>query len=323
LTKTLYQKTKLKFSGYNAVIFNYRGFETLGMNMIVAGIDIGSRSSQTVILMEGGNLVYSNIETGPDSVETARQSMNEALCRMELPDMNLDKLDYIVATGYGRVIVPFANDNISEISCHARGAHAVFPSTRTILDMGGQDCKAIRCDESGRIADFVMNDKCAGGTGRFFEIIAEVLGIPLEDIGPLSLKAAGGLTFNTRCAIFAKSNAMALLRQHVDKKEILAGLHDAVARRVINLLNTVGIVSGLAVTGGIAKNIGLVKSLERKLEMDLLIPDEPQIMGALGAALFARDCVQERIRSQPTAREAYRPEQVTVSDLTSPYRGEI
>jgi predicted CoA-substrate-specific enzyme activase len=229
------------------VIINFRvpedSPEPTGIFVIVAGIDIGSRSSQTVILMDGGNLVYSNIETGPDSVQTA---------------------------------------------C----PHAVFPSARTILDMGGQDCKAIRCDESGMIADFTMNDKCAGGTGRFFEIIADVLGIPLKDIGPLSLKANGGLTFNTRCAIFAKSNAMALLRQNVDKREILAGLHDAVSRRVINLLKTVGIVPGLSITGGIAKNIGMVKSLERKLGMGLLIPDEPQIMGALGAALFAQDCVQ-------------------------------
>ncbi len=266
--------------------------EPTGIFVIVAGIDIGSRSSQTVILMDGGNLVYSNIETGPDSVQTACQSINEALAKAQLPDINIEKLDYIVATGYGRVIVPFADDNISEISCHARGAHAVFPSARTILDMGGQDFKAIRCDESGMIADFTMNDKCAGGTGRFFEIMADVLGIPLKDIGPLSLKANGGLTFNTRCAIFAKSNAMALLRQNVDKREILAGLHDAVSRRVINLLKTVGIVPGLSITGGIAKNIGMVKSLERKLGMGLLIPDEPQIMGALGAALFAQDYVQ-------------------------------
>ncbi|MCP4630021.1 MAG: 2-hydroxyglutaryl-CoA dehydratase [bacterium] len=260
--------------------------------MTVAGIDIGSRSSQTVILMDGGNLVYSNIETGPDSAETARQSMDEALSKIELPDINIEKLDYIVATGYGRVIIPFANDNISEISCHARGAHAVFPSTRTILDMGGQDCKAIRCNESGMIADFVMNDKCAGGTGRFFEIMADVLKIPLKDVGPLSLKANGGIPFNTRCAIFAKSNAMTLLRKDVDKKEILAGLHDAVSRRVFTLLKKVGIEPGLAITGGIAKNIGMVKSLERKLGMDLLIPAEPQIIGALGAALFAQDCVQ-------------------------------
>jgi predicted CoA-substrate-specific enzyme activase len=136
--------------------------------MIVAGIDIGSRSSQTVILRDGSSLVYSNIETGPDSIETARQSINTAFAKIGWPDTGIEKLDYIVATGYGRVIVPFANDNISEISCHARGAHAVFPVVRTILDMGGQDCKAIRCDESGLLVDFAMNDKCAGGTGRFF-----------------------------------------------------------------------------------------------------------------------------------------------------------
>lgn len=260
--------------------------------MIVAGIDVGSRSSQTVILRDGGCPVSSNIETGPDSVETARLSVNMALAKIGWSDADLAKLDYIVATGYGRVIVPFANDNISEISCHARGAHATFPSVRTILDMGGQDCKAIRCDESGMLVDFAMNDKCAGGTGRFFEIMADVLKISLEDIGRLSLKATNGISFNTRCAIFAKSNAMALLRKNVDKIEILAGLHDAVSRRVIALLKKVSVAPDLAITGGIAKNIGMVKSLERKLNMRLLIPDEPQIIGALGAALFARDCIQ-------------------------------
>ena len=231
----------------------------------------------------------------PGRVATARQSIDEALSKSQLSNLSIEKLDYIVATGYGRVIVPFANDNISEISCHARGGHATFPSVRTVLDMGGQDCKAIRCDESGRIVDFAMNDKCAGGTGRFFEIIADVLKISLKDVGPLSLKANGGIPFNTRCAIFAKSNAMALLRKDVEKKEILAGLHDAVSRRVITLLKKVQIVPELAITGGIAKNSGLVKSLERKLNMRLLIPDEPQIIGALGAALFAQDCITENV----------------------------
>jgi predicted CoA-substrate-specific enzyme activase len=256
--------------------------------MLTAGIDIGSRSAQSVIMKDDGIVVYSNIETGPDSVETAYRSIQAALKKAGLA---LEQLDYILATGYGRVVIPFADENASEITCHARGAHWLFPSVRTILDMGGQDCKAIRCDACGRITRFAMNDKCAGGTGRFFEIISEVLRLPLERIGHLSLESTAKVTFNTRCAVIAKSEAMGLLRKGTEKKDVLGGLHDAVTRRVVSLLHKVTVVPDLVVTGGIAKNAGVVKRLEEKLNVPILLPKDPQLAGALGAALIAAERV--------------------------------
>lgn len=253
--------------------------------MITAGIDVGSRSAQAVILEKGKIISYSNIETGPDSAETAHLAMAEALPA----GLFLSQLDYIAATGYGRIIVPFANENVSEITCHARGANRLFPSVRTILDMGGQDCKAISCDEKGKVTSFVMNDKCAGGTGRFFEIIADVLKILLKDIGELSLQSKRVIPFNTRCAVFAKSDAIALARKGIDINDILAGLHDAVSRRVTALIQKVGIAADMVVTGGIAKNIGVVRRLEEKLGIKVLLPKEPQIVGALGAATIAKE----------------------------------
>jgi len=259
--------------------------------MFVAGIDIGSRGAKGVILEDGQILSYSICDTGPESAKTAQLTMEEALNGTGLA---LKDFSYIVATGYGRVLVPFANTNISEISCHARGAHWYFSSVRTILDMGGQDCKAINCDEKGRVTNFIMNDKCAGGTGRFLEVIADVLRVPLEGIGPLSLESAKDFPFSTVCAVFAKSEALSLLKKGVAKSDILAGLHDAIAVRCHNLLKRVSIENDFTITGGIAKNIGMVEKIKKKVGLEPLLAPDPQIIGALGAALFA----QERAQTQ-------------------------
>ena len=265
--------------------------------MFVAGVDIGSRGAKSVI-MEDGNILSSSIcDTGPESAKTAQLTMDEAL---KGTGLSLKDFNYIVATGYGRVLVPFANANISEISCHARGAHWYFPSVRTILDMGGQDCKAINCDENGRVTNFIMNDKCAGGTGRFLEMIADVLQMPLEEIGSLSLESTQDLTFSTVCAVFAKSEALALLKKGVPKSDILSGLHDAIAVRCRNLLKRVSIEKDFTITGGIAKNVGMVNKVKEKVGLEPLLAPDPQIIGALGAALFAR----ERAKTQGGSRES-------------------
>jgi len=254
--------------------------------MIVAGIDIGSRAAKAVV-MEDGALLSSVIgDTGPESVKTSYMTTKEVLKRAEL---SLGDIDYTVATGYGRVLVPFADENISEISCHARGINWYFPSVRTILDMGGQDCKAINCDGEGRVTNFIMNDKCAGGTGRFLEMIAEVLNTPLAGIGDLSLQSKAAIPFNTICAVFAKSEAIAYLRKGVAKSDILAGLHEAIATRSLNLLKRLSIEKDFSITGGIAKNSGMVAKLSEKVGLAPLLCDDPQIVGAVGAALFARD----------------------------------
>ncbi len=254
--------------------------------MKVAGIDVGSRTAATVILEEGNILSYSIIPTGADSAKTATLVMEEAL---KGADISLGDIKYIVATGYGRIIVPFASEKITEIACHARGAHWYFPTVQTVLDMGGQDCKAIRVNDEGKHTDFAMNDKCAAGTGRFLEIMAQVLRLPLNEIGELSLQSKNEVRISSTCAVFAKAEVASLMRRGVDKKDILAGLHEAVSVRVFLLLRTVGIEKDFVITGGIAKNIGVVRKVEEKVGLKALIPEEPQIVGALGAALFARE----------------------------------
>jgi len=254
--------------------------------MIVAGIDIGSRGAKG-ILMKDGEIISSQIgDTGPESVKTSYMTMDRLLNGTGLA---LKDINYVVATGYGRVLVPFANENISEISCHARGITFYYPSVRTILDMGGQDCKAINCTADGTVTNFVMNDKCAGGTGRFLEMIADVLGVKLTDIGALALESKGEIPFNTICAVFAKSEAITALRKGAAKPDILAGLNEAIATRCLNLLKRISIQSEFTITGGIAKNKGMVAKIEQKVGHKAVLAPDPQLIGALGAAIFAAD----------------------------------
>ncbi|HSW56976.1 MAG TPA: acyl-CoA dehydratase activase [Dehalococcoidales bacterium] len=257
--------------------------------MITAGIDIGSRASKAVILKDG-KIISSYIgDTGAESVVTSKNTLAKTL---EGCGLKIENLDYIVATGYGRVLVPFANENISEISCHARGVNYFFPSVRTILDMGGQDCKAISVDAAGVVTDFVMNDKCAGGTGRFLEMIADVLNVPLTDIGDLALQSRGAIPFNTICAVFARSEAVAYMRKGVSRSDILAGLNEAISIRCLNLLKKVSIKADFSISGGISKNKGMVAKIKEKAGLEPLLAPDPQLAGCLGAALFAMDRVE-------------------------------
>ena len=254
--------------------------------MIFAGIDIGSRAAKAVI-MDGETIISSAIiDTGPESAKTAYAVREAAL---KDTGISPEDIEYTVATGYGRVLVPFAGENISEISCHARGINWYFPSVRTILDMGGQDCKAINCDGEGIVTDFVMNDKCAGGTGRFLEMIADVLDVRLEDSGDLALQSKNTILFNTICAVFAKSDAITYLRKGAAKSDILAGLHEAIATRSLNLLKRISIEKDFTITGGISKNSGMVRKLAEKVGLEPMLCEDPQLVGALGAALFARE----------------------------------
>ena len=254
--------------------------------MIVAGIDIGSRAAKAVVMKDGEIISTFIGDTGPESIKTANMTIDFVL---KGTGLTLNAIDYIVATGYGRVLVPFAQENVSEISCHARGINYYYPSVRTILDMGGQDCKAIRCDAEGHITNFVMNDKCAGGTGRFLEMIAEVLGVKLEEIGDMALQSKNAIPFNTICAVFAKSEAIAHRRKGVSSSDILAGLNEAISIRCLNLLKKVSIEKDFTITGGIAKNKGMVAKIAEKVGLQPLLAEDPQIIGALGAALFAQE----------------------------------
>jgi predicted CoA-substrate-specific enzyme activase len=254
--------------------------------MITAGIDVGSATAKAVILEDNKILAYCIIPTGAESAETALEAIETVL---EDKSFTLDDIQYIVATGYGRIMVPFANEVITEISCHAKGANWYFPTVRTILDMGGQDCKAIRVDDKGIPVNFAMNDKCAAGTGRFLEVMADVLRVPLAEIGELSLKSKNSLRISSTCAVFARSEVDFLMRRGASKEDILSGLHEAICERVYALVRRVGIEKDFVITGGIAKNAGLVHCLEAKLKLKALVPGEPQIVGAVGAALLARE----------------------------------
>ncbi len=264
--------------------------------MITLGVDIGSLTGKTVILKDNDILAWDVILTGPDSVETGTTVTNNVLKKA---GFTLDDMDFIVSTGYGRIVIPFANKNISEISCHAKGANWFFPSARTILDMGGQDCKAISCDENGKVTDFIMNDKCAAGAGRSMGIMANLVDVPLEDLGPMSLEAQnGGVPISSTCVVFARSEVLGYMRKGVSKNEVLAGACTALTERVEGLLKRTGIKDDFIISGGIAKNIGVVKRLEKKLNLNANICYEPQIVGALGAAVFGRDLIMKRTKKR-------------------------
>lgn len=265
-----------------------------GTEIVTAGADVGSVSSQVVILLDGELYAYSNMRTGSDSPDSARKAMNWAL---EDTGMVLDDIHYVVGTGYGRVNVPFANRAITEIACHARGGNLMYgPTVRTILDMGGQDCKAIHCDERGKVSNFLMNDKCAAGTGRGMEVFADLLAISIEDVGELSLDVdEEPPPVSSTCVVFAKSEATSLLREGWSKKRVLAAYCSAMAQRVVSLLERIGVEKDFAITGGIAKNRGVVTRLERELGLKSLKSKyDTQIAGALGAALFAKALVEKQ-----------------------------
>ncbi len=257
-------------------------------DVIAAGIDVGSVSSQMVVLVDGEIYAYSNTRSGSSSPNSAKKAAEMAL---QDTDLKLEDIKYLVGTGYGRVNIPFADKSITEISCHGIGANYMYgPSVRTLLDMGGQDCKAIHINEKGKVTNFLMNDKCAAGTGRGMEVIAELLAIPVTDIGERSLDVDEDPSpVSSTCVVFAKSEATGLLKDGWSKNMVLAAYCLAMAQRVNDLLQRIEVERDFAITGGIAKNKGIVKRIERILGVEALEPRiDPQIAGALGAALYAQ-----------------------------------
>jgi benzoyl-CoA reductase subunit A len=261
--------------------------------MLTAGVDVGSVSTQAVVMADGELCAFSSMRTGSDSPDSARKSMEWAL---KDTDLTLDRIRYVVGTGYGRVNVPFATRTITEIACHARGANFMYgPTIRTVLDIGGQDCKAIRCDDKGKVSAFLMNDKCAAGTGRGMEVFADLLSVPLEQIGDLSFEVEKEPPpVSSTCVVFAKTEAVGLLRKGWPKNKVLAAYCSAMAHRVFTLLQRLGVEGDFGITGGIAKNSGVVKRLEKEMNLHPLTPRyDPQIAGAVGAALFGRTLAQK------------------------------
>jgi bzd-type benzoyl-CoA reductase Q subunit len=264
--------------------------------IITAGVDVGSVSSQAVIMVDAKLYAYSNMRTGSDSPNSAWNAFNWAI---EGTGLTVKDVHYCVGTGYGRVNVPMAHKAITEIACHARGANFMYgPTVRTVLDMGGQDCKAIRTDSKGKVESFLMNDKCAAGTGRGMEVFSDLLGVSVNDVGEMSLNVdEEPEPVSSSCVIFAKSEATGLLREGWSQNKVLAAYCLAMANRVYELLQRVGVEKDFAITGGIAKNKGVVTRLEKQLGLKALTPIyDTQIAGAVGAALFAKG-LEEKKRS--------------------------
>ena len=270
---------------------NAEGKENTG-NMYVMGIDSGSTSTNAVIMDKNRKILASAVvRTGAKSGESAQRILDEVLGEAGL---KREDISWIVSTGYGRVSIPFADENVTEISCHGRGAHYFNPAVRTILDIGGQDSKAIRLNEKGEVADFVMNDKCAAGTGRFLEMIARSLEVDVDELGPIALQSKEEIEITSMCSVFAESEVISLIANNREKSDIANGICRAVANKSYSLLKRVGLEEEFMMTGGVAKNAGVVRAVEEKLGTKLYICPEPEIVGAAGAALYALDRMEER-----------------------------
>ncbi len=255
-----------------------------------AGVDIGSTMTKAVIVSD--RIEASLIgPTGPEHRKLANKVMEETLAQAGL---RFDDLTYITATGYGRINVPFADKQVTEITCHARGLQSLLPTVRTVIDIGGQDSEGIKL-EAGKVVDFVMNDKCAAGTGRFLEVIADALGVPLKNLGDLSLKAQKTIAISNTCTVFAEHEVISQLAGGASVNDLIAGIHDAIAARVYSMVKKLKIEQDVAVTGGGAKNIGLVRALEGRFGFSLLVPPEPLITGALGAALVGKEIYENAV----------------------------
>jgi predicted CoA-substrate-specific enzyme activase len=252
-----------------------------------AGVDVGSTQTKAVIIDENRRIVARSLnETGANVMRAAQSSFDEACA-----EGGIDRNDvkFVIGTGYGRYKVTFGDRQVTEISCHGRGAVHMFPGTGTVIDMGGQDSKAIRVKPDGEIIDFCMNDKCAAGTGRFLGAAARALGLTLSDLGPVSLKSSKPVKISTTCTVFAEAEVLSWLGKGKAVEDILWGVHKSIALRSYGLLRRTGISNEITFTGGVAKNPGMVKALEDKLGQRLNVSDESHFMGALGAALFAMD----------------------------------
>ncbi|MBA4389542.1 MAG: 2-hydroxyglutaryl-CoA dehydratase [Syntrophus sp. (in: bacteria)] len=251
----------------------------------VLGIDAGSAYSKAVVCEDGILRSYAVIPSGGDYKESSRKVSEEALKKIGL---TMDGISYKVATGYGSAMVIDTTDqSATDMSCHAAGIHQYFPTVRTVIDIGAQFSRVIRLDDTGGITNFIMNEKCAGGSGKFLQITARILHITLDEIGPLSLTATKPVDFTTACAVFAESEAVSRIAEGASPGDILAGIHKAMASKIVTLVTRVGLVNDCAVTGGGAKDIGLVKAIEAELGTPVFVADEPQITAALGAAILA------------------------------------
>ena len=246
--------------------------------------------------------------TGAEHRRLANRVMEEALKQATLP---FGEIAYVIATGYGRINVPFADRQITELSCHARGVASLFPGVSTAIDIGGQDAKGLKI-KNGKLIDFVMNDRCAAGTGRFLEVLASTLGLKLEELGSISLKAQNKIQISSTCTVFAQQEVMTYLSKGAPLADIVAGLHDAIASRVVKMATRLKIEPDVVFTGGVAKNIGVVNALKKNLGLEVLVPEEPLLTGALGAAILGKELTRKALaEGEPIQKKERRLEEAT------------
>lgn len=255
-----------------------------------AGVDVGSTQTKAVIINEQGEIAArALIDTGANVVVAAE---NAHVAALRSGNIREEEVEYVVGTGYGRYKVTFGDTQITEISCHARGAVHMFPATRTVVDMGGQDTKAIRVSAAGEVVDFCMNDKCAAGTGRFLGAAAMALDIALDELGPTARRSTKPVRISTTCTVFAESEVLSWLGKGKRIEDILWGVHTSIATRTVGLMRRVGLDPAITFSGGVSRNEAMVAALEERLGTTLNVSEESHFMGALGAALFARDHVR-------------------------------
>ena len=256
--------------------------------VLVCGVDVGAATAEAVIFENSHMISYSILPTGPSVKIIAEKAFKHALDKTKL---SVSTFDYVVSTGWGRYSVPFADRTVTEIICHGKGSKFLIPSTRTVVDIGGQDSKVISLDENGNVSNFVMNDKCAAGTGRFLEVMANVLEVPLEDMGEISLASQNPCSVSSTCTVFAETEMVSLRAEGKERDDLIAGIHNSIASRVYVLGKSLGYTKDIVFTGGVAKNIGVKKALERLIGIEMLLPAESQIVGAIGAALIAQEAI--------------------------------
>jgi (R)-2-hydroxyacyl-CoA dehydratese activating ATPase len=265
-----------------------------------AGVDVGSTQTKAVVVDEHGRIVGRSLTmTGANVTRAAEESFEVAL---KDADVREEEVEYVIGTGYGRYKVTFGNTQVTEISCHGRGAVHMFPGTRTVVDMGGQDTKAIRVSARGEIVDFCMNDKCAAGTGRFLGAAAAALEIPLDQLGATALRGERPVKISTTCTVFAESEVLSWLGKGKKIEDILLGVHQSIAGRSTGLLWRVGIEPEVTFTGGVTRNVAMIQALESALGLSVNVSDDSHYMGALGAALFALDHIRAS-RTPAAARQ--------------------
>lgn len=256
--------------------------------MITVGIDVGSNTTKAALLKDGGIAGTLLIPTGYNAKKSGEKVFHDLLAEHRV---GRDAVDRVIATGYGRNSIDFADKTITEITCHASGAHYQDPGVRTVIDIGGQDSKAIALDDSGRVIDFAMNDKCAAGTGRFLEVMARALEVDLDIFGKMALEADVPASISSLCTVFAESEVISLISRGEKRENIIAGIHDAIGARVAAMANRIILVDPICMTGGVARNAGVVKALKKNCGRDIKVLKFAQINGAIGAALIA---AQER-----------------------------